>query len=74
MCIAIYVPTGKNIKDEQIRNAFANNGDGAGVMHYDKYGRVNYTKGFMNVESLLAYWHNNRQVPSCYSLPYRNEW
>ena len=59
MCIAIYVPTGKNIKDEQIRNAFANNGDGAGVMHYDKYGRVQYSKGFMTVESLLAYWHNN---------------
>ena len=59
MCIAIYVPTGKNIKDEQIRNAFSNNRDGAGVMHYDKYGRVQYSKGFMNVESLLAYWHNN---------------
>ena len=59
MCIAIYVPTGKNIKDEQIRNAFKNNPDGAGVMHYDKYGRVHYNKGFMDVESLLAYWHHN---------------
>ena len=59
MCIAIYVPTGKDITDEQIRNSFSNNKDGAGVMHYDRNGNVNYAKGFMDVESLLAYWKHN---------------
>ncbi len=59
MCIAIYIPTGKEISEQQIRNSFGNNPDGAGVMHYDRNGNVNYTKGFMNVESLLAYWKHN---------------
>ncbi len=59
MCIAIYIPAGKDIKDEQIKNAFANNKDGAGVMHYDRNGRVHYTKGFMDVESLINYWRHS---------------
>ena len=59
MCIAIYVPAGKTITEKQIRNAFSNNKDGAGVMHYDKAGQVHYAKGFMDVESLLKYWNNS---------------
>ena len=59
MCIAIYIPEGKDIKDEQIRNAFANNKDGAGVMHYDRHGQVHYAKGFMDVETLIKYWRHS---------------
>ena len=59
MCIAIYIPAGKDIKDEQIKNAFANNSDGAGVMHYDRLGQVHYTKGFMDVDSLINYWRKS---------------
>ena len=59
MCIAIYVPTGKNITDEQIKNSFSNNKDGAGVMHYDRNGQVHYAKGFMSVDKLLSYWKHN---------------
>lgn len=59
MCIALYIPTGKTITEQQIRNSFGNNPDGAGVMHYDRNGDVIYAKGFMDVESLLAYWKHN---------------
>lgn len=59
MCIAIYVPANKDINDDKIRNAFANNKDGAGVMHYDRHGQVHYTKGFMDVESLIKYWRHS---------------
>lgn len=59
MCIALYIPVGKTITEKQIRNSFGNNPDGAGIMHYNKDGEVCYSKGFMDIDSLLAYWNHN---------------
>ena len=59
MCIAIYIPEGKDITEKQIRNAFSNNPDGAGVMHYDRNGQVHWAKGFMDVEKLITYWKHS---------------
>ena len=55
MCIIMYKPVGKKmIGEKMIRRLFKNNPDGAGLM-YPLNGRVHIQKGFMDVESLLAF-------------------
>ncbi len=56
MCVILYAPPKHDIKEEYLINAFENNPDGAGIMHYNEYGQVVYQKGFMDINSMLAYW------------------
>lgn len=62
MCIAVYIPKHQNISDEIIRNCFANNPDGAGIM-YQKAGKVTIKKGFFNVDALIKAF---REIPTKY--------
>lgn len=56
MCIIMYAPINKTIKEEKIRNAFENNPDGAGVMWYDPKGNVHYRKGFTEADKLVSFF------------------
>lgn len=56
MCVILYAPPKHDIKEEYLVNAFINNPDGAGIMHYNKQGQVIYQKGFMDIDSMLNYW------------------
>lgn len=61
MCIAVYIPKNKNISNEVIRNCFANNPDGAGVMWQDATtGKVHIQKGFFTEEALIKAF---REIP-----------
>lgn len=56
MCIILYAPAGKTIKKQFIKNAIENNPDGAGIMFYDKNGKVNTKKGFFNFDDLYNFY------------------
>lgn len=56
MCVILYAPPKKQIKEKFLKTAFENNPDGAGIMHYDFKGRVHYKKGFMSYEEMKNYW------------------
>ena len=59
MCIAVYIPEKKNLTDQQIKNCFANNPDGAGIM-WQENGKVHIQKGFFKVEELIKAF---REIP-----------
>lgn len=64
MCIIGYAPKGATISEARIRELFANNPDGAGVMwRKDEDSPVEIRKGFMDVNSLLNVW---REIPTEY--------
>jgi len=56
MCVILYAPPKKEIKEKFLRNAFKNNADGAGIMYYDWKGNVNFQKGFMNYDEMKKFW------------------
>jgi len=56
VCVILYAPPKKEIKEEFLRTAFQNNPDGAGIMYYDWDGKVNYQKGFMTYQGMKNYW------------------
>lgn len=56
MCVILYAPPKKRIKDRFLQNAFENNPHGAGVMFYDWKGNVHFKKGFMKYEELKGFW------------------
>lgn len=56
MCIIMYCPAKKSIKEEKIRTAFENNPDGAGIMWYDTNGGVHYRKGFTDADKLVNFF------------------
>jgi len=57
MCIIGIAHTRKLTKTE-IENCFTNNSDGAGIAYPTEDGKIHVEKGFMEVESLLAYYFN----------------
>lgn len=56
MCVIAIRTIGSTISDERIRQLYASNPDGAGVM-WAQDGKVHWRKGFFNVEKLLDMWH-----------------
>ena len=59
MCIAVYIPAERDLTDQQIKNCFANNPDGAGLM-WQENGKVHIKKGFFKVEELIKAF---REIP-----------
>ena len=56
MCIIMYAKTNQTIGEKKIRTAFINNPDGAGIMWYDRGGKVHYRKGFDKAENLIEFF------------------
>lgn len=56
MCIIMYAPSKVKISEENLRNAFEYNSDGAGVMYYDREGNVHYKKGFNKFSKLWNFF------------------
>lgn len=56
MCVILYAPPKKEIKEKFLKTAFKNNPDGSGVMFYDWKGNVNFKKGFMNYDEMKKFW------------------
>jgi hypothetical protein len=52
MCIIIVKPSDKTLTDQQIRNSFSNNADGAGFM-WNSDGRVHIRKPFFKLEQFM---------------------
>ena len=57
MCIAILKTKDGNITDEQLRNCFESNPDGAGIS-YSKNGKLYIIKGIFNVNEFIKAYHN----------------
>lgn len=53
MCIAIVKKQGAVISDEQLRNSFRNNPDGAGIAYATKDGILYYVKGIFTEDELI---------------------
>jgi predicted glutamine amidotransferase len=60
MCVIAIQTIGAKISDERIRQLYASNPDGAGIM-WAEGGKVHWIKGFFDVHKLIDAWH---QVPS----------
>ena len=58
MCVILFAPPKKTIKEEKIKRAFEVNSNGAGVMWYDPSGTVHYIKGFVKVDELIKFWNS----------------
>lgn len=56
MCVIAVQTIGAKISDERIRQLYASNPDGAGIM-WAQDGKVHWRKGFFSVERLLDAWH-----------------
>lgn len=57
MCVILFAPPKKQIKERFLYNAFKNNPDGAGIMYYTEDGKVNFKKGFMFYDEMLSFWN-----------------
>lgn len=63
MCLAIYKPADKSIKDEFLRNGFANHPDGAG-MAWAQDGQLHFKKGIFKLEEFLELYEQIKQFPA----------
>lgn len=58
MCIAIYKPANEIIPEENLRQCFLSNPDGAGYM-FNEAGKLHMFKGFFNFESFYEHYKEN---------------
>lgn len=63
MCLAIYKPAGKLVKEEYLRNGFANHSDGAG-MAWSKDGVLHFKKGIFKLEEFLELYEQIKELPA----------
>lgn len=63
MCLAIYKPSGKYVKEEHLGNGFANHSDGAG-MAWAQDGQLHYKKGIFKLEEFLELYNQIKEFPA----------
>lgn len=56
MCLAIYKPAGMFVKEEYLRNGFANHSDGAGIA-WSEGGKLHIKKGIFNADEVVELYN-----------------